>query len=91
MMREYDHGDVVLKEDNGIYEKGDTLKSFHHQAHQPISRKAFFGRLSVSVAEEVCSAISFQRCHFPDGTAFDRLLGARSLSGLLLAMVCSIK
>jgi len=37
MMREHDHGDVVLEEDDGIYEKGDTLKSFHHQACQPIS------------------------------------------------------
>ena len=27
MMREYDHGDIVLEEDDGIYEKGDTLKS----------------------------------------------------------------
>ena len=25
MMREHDHGDVVLKEDDDIYEKGDTL------------------------------------------------------------------
>ena len=39
MMREHDHGDVVLEEDDSIYEKGDTLKSFYHQAHQPISWK----------------------------------------------------
>ena len=31
MMREHDHRDVVLEEDDGIYEKGDTLKSFHNQ------------------------------------------------------------
>jgi len=37
MMREHDHGDVVLEEDDGIYERGDILKSFHHQARQPIS------------------------------------------------------
>ena len=30
MMKEHDHREVVLKEDDGIYEKGDTLKSFHH-------------------------------------------------------------
>ena len=40
MMRKHDHEDVVLKEDDGIYEKGDTFKNFHHQARQPISRKA---------------------------------------------------
>jgi len=40
MMREHDHGDVVLEEDDDIYEKGDTLKSFHYQARQLISQKA---------------------------------------------------
>ena len=54
MMREHDHGDVILegdvilKEDDGIYEKADTLKSFHHQARQLISQKALLaGFLSV--------------------------------------------
>jgi len=37
MMREPDHGDVILEEDDDIYKKGNTLKSFHHQARQPIS------------------------------------------------------
>ena len=32
------HGDVILEEDNDIYEKGDKFKSFHHQASQPMSR-----------------------------------------------------
>ena len=40
MMRKHDHGDIVLEEDDDIYEKSDTLKSFHHQARQLISRKA---------------------------------------------------
>ena len=40
MMREHDHGDIVLEEDDDIYERGDTFKSFHHQARQPISWKA---------------------------------------------------
>ena len=40
MMREYDHGDAILEEDDSIYEKGDILKSFHHQARQPIFRNA---------------------------------------------------
>ena len=48
MMREHDHRYIVLEEDDGIYEKGDTLKSFHHQARQPISRKVLLaGFLSV--------------------------------------------
>ena len=48
MMREHDHADAVLKEDNGIYEKGDILKSFHHQTHQLTSQKALLaGFLSV--------------------------------------------
>ena len=42
MMREHDHEDVILEEDTGIYEKRDTLKSFHHQARQSISRKHFW-------------------------------------------------
>ena len=40
MMKENDHRDVVPEENDGTYEKGDTLKSFHHQARQPIYRKA---------------------------------------------------
>ena len=34
------HRDVVLDEDDGIHEKGDRFKSFHHQVRQPMSRKA---------------------------------------------------
>ena len=34
IMRKYDNGDIVLEEDDGIYKKGDTLKSFYHQARQ---------------------------------------------------------
>ena len=37
MMASSGHGDVVLDEDNEIYEKGDVFKSFHHQASQPMS------------------------------------------------------
>ena len=37
MMKEHHHGDIILKEYDGIYVNGDTLKSFHHQAQQPIS------------------------------------------------------
>ena len=40
MMKEHTQGDIVLEEDDGIYEKGDILRSFHHQARQPMPRKA---------------------------------------------------
>jgi len=33
------HEDIVLKENDGIYEKGDKFKSFHHQAKYPMSQK----------------------------------------------------
>ena len=46
MMREHNHRDVVLEEDDDIYEKGDTLKSFHHQARQPTSQKALLAGFS---------------------------------------------
>jgi len=39
-MKEHAQGDIVLEEDDGIYEKGDILRSFHHQARQPMSQKA---------------------------------------------------
>jgi len=34
------HGDVVLEEDVGAYEIGDSFKSFYHQASRPMSRRA---------------------------------------------------
>jgi len=33
MMVSSGHEDVILDEDDGIYEKGDKFKSFHHQAN----------------------------------------------------------
>ena len=39
-MKEHAQGDIVLEEDDGIYEKGDILRSFHHHACQPMSQKA---------------------------------------------------
>jgi len=41
MMVSSGHKDVVLDEDDGIYEKGDRFKNFHRQANHPMSRKAF--------------------------------------------------
>ena len=32
--------DVILEEDDRVYEKGDSFKSKHYQACQPISRLA---------------------------------------------------
>ena len=47
-MKEHAQGDIVLEEDDGIYEKGDIFRSFHHQARQPMSQKALLaGFLSV--------------------------------------------
>ena len=40
MMESSGHGNVVLEEDVGVNEIGDSFKSFHHQASQPISRRA---------------------------------------------------
>jgi len=31
------HEDIILEEDDGVYEKGDKFKSFHHQAKYPMS------------------------------------------------------
>ena len=39
-MQEHSQGDMIFKEDDGPYEKGDILRSFHHQARRPVSRKA---------------------------------------------------
>ena len=39
-MRKHFQGDLVVKEDDGPYEQGDVLRSFHHQARRPMSRKA---------------------------------------------------
>ena len=36
-MKEHSQGDIVMQEDDGIYEKGDILRSFHRQARQPMS------------------------------------------------------
>ena len=41
MMASSGHGDVILDEDDEIYEKGNMFTSFHHQESQSMSRKAF--------------------------------------------------
>ena len=39
-MQKHFQGDLVMQEDDGPYGQGDVLRSFHHQARQPMSRKA---------------------------------------------------
>ena len=57
MMASSGHGDVILDDDDGIYEKGDEFKSFHLQASQPMSRKALLvGFLSICLNKYVLSS-----------------------------------
>ena len=90
-MREHAHGDVVLEEDVGIYEKGDTLRSFHYQTRQPMSQKAMLAGFLL---------VWLKRCMVPSPSSdvvlptvllpAIRLVHGRSL-GLLLVMVCCIQ
>ena len=90
-MKKHAQGDIVLEEDNGIYEKGDILRSFHHQACQPMSRKALLADFL---------SIWLKRCVVPspssDVVLLTVLLPAvclvhdRSL-GLLTVMACCIQ
>ena len=90
MMREHDHIDVILKDDDGIYEKKDTLKSFHHQAHQPISQKALLvSFLLVWLKRCVVSSPSNDAILPTVLLSAVHLVHDRSL-GLLLAIVCCI-
>jgi len=58
-MKKHAQGDIVLEEDDGIYEKGDILRSFHHQARQPMSQKAFLAEfLSVWLKRCVVPSLS---------------------------------
>ena len=41
-MQEHSQGDMILEEDDRPNEKGDILRSFHHQARRPMSRKALW-------------------------------------------------
>ena len=58
-IKEHAQGDIVLEEDDDIYEKGDILRNFHHQARQRMSRKALLvGFLSVWLKRCVVSSFS---------------------------------
>ena len=57
--KEHAQGDIILEEDDDIYEEGDILRSFYHQARRPISRKALLvGFLSVWLKRCVVSSPS---------------------------------
>jgi len=83
--------DVVLEEDDDIYEKGDKFKSFNHRAKHPISRKALLvGFLSVWLKkcvipspphDRILSCVLFPAVQLAHGKPL----------GLLPAMVCDIQ
>ena len=90
MMRKHNHSDVILEEDDSIYEKRDTLKSFHHQTHQPISRKALLaGFLSIWLKRCVVLSPSNDTIFLTALLLAIRLVDGRSL-GLLSTMMCFI-
>jgi len=90
MMREHDHRDILLEEDDGIYEKGGTFKSFHHHARQTIFRKALWaGFLSVWLKRCLVLSPRYDAILPTTLLLVVRLVYGRSL-GLLLAMVCCI-
>ena len=90
-MREHAHRDIVLEEDDGIYEKDNTLKSFHHQARQPISQKAILaGFLLVWLKRCVVSSPSSDAILLTALLPAARLVHGHSL-GLISAMVYCIQ
>ena len=49
-IQKHSQGDLVVKEDDGPYEQGDVLRSFHHQARRPMSRKALIAGFLTAVS-----------------------------------------
>ena len=90
MIGEHDHRDVILEEDDGIYQKEDTLKSFHHLARQLISQKVLLiGFLSVWLKRCVVLSPSNDAIFLTALLPAIRLVHGHS-RGLLPAMVCYI-
>ena len=85
------HEDIVLEEDNGIYEKGDRFKSFHHQAKHSIARKTLLaGFLSVWLKK--CVVPSPMHDRILSWVLFPSIQLAHGKPlGLLLAMICCIQ
>ena len=91
MMREHNHGDIILEEDDDIYEKGNSFKSFRHHAHQPISKKALLaGFLSVWLKRCVVSSPSSVVVLLTALLSAVHLIHCPFL-GLLSAIVCCIQ
>ena len=85
------HGDIVLKEDDGIYEKGNTFKSLHRQASRPMSRKVLLaGFLSVWLKKCVISSPPHDEISSMAIFLAIQVVHGRAL-GLLPAMICSIQ
>jgi len=85
------HEDVILEEDDGIYEKSDKFKSFHQQAKHSMSQKALLASFLL---------VWLKKCAVPspphNGILPWVLLPAVQLVhgkplGLFLAMVCGIQ
>ena len=84
-------GSLPYEEDNGIYEKGDILRSFHRQARQPMSRKALLAEfLSVWLKRYVVPSPSSDVVLPTILLPVVRLVHGRSL-GLLLRILCCIQ
>ena len=90
-MQEHSQGDMILEEDDGTYEKGDILRSFHHQARRPMSRKALLAWF-LSVWLKRCVVLSSSSDVVLSTVLLPaiRLVHGRSL-GLLPTMVCCIQ
>ena len=89
-MQKHSQGDLILEEDDDPYEKGDILRSFHHQARQPTSRKALLaGFLTVWLKRCVVPSSSGSVIHPTVLLPAVRLVHGRSLR-LFTAMVCCI-
>jgi len=83
--------DVVVTEDDGPYEKGDVLRSFHHQARQHMSRSALLaGFLTVWLKKCVVPSFSGDIVHPNILLPAVRLVHGHPL-GLFSAMVCCIQ
>ena len=89
-MQEHSQGDLILEEDDGPYEKGDILRSFHHQARRPTSQKALLaGFLTVWLKRCVVPSSSGDVIHPTVLLPAVHLVHGRPL-GLLSAMVCCL-
>jgi len=86
-----DHEDIILEEDDEIYEKGDRFKSFHHQAKYSMSRKALLaGFLSVWLKKYVAPSPLHDEILSWVILPVVQLVHRKPL-GLLHAMVCGIQ